>query len=61
APIFSQEEYIARVLENMPEGSVFLTVQATDQDGGVNGDISYQLSQAVGERDSAFVIDPITG
>ncbi|CAN8189759.1 unnamed protein product [Coccothraustes coccothraustes] len=61
APIFTKEVYIGRVLENMPEGSVVLTVLATDPDAGVNGDISYQLSQAVGESDSAFVIDAITG
>ncbi|XP_063269778.1 protocadherin beta-4-like [Prinia subflava] len=61
APTFTQEEYIGRVLENMPEGSVVLTVLATDPDAGVNGDIAYQLSQAVGQSDSAFVIDPLTG
>ncbi|NXP59077.1 PCDB4 protein, partial [Chloropsis cyanopogon] len=61
APIFTQEEYIARVLENMPEGFVVLNVRAADPDAGVNGDISYQLSQAVGQSDSTFVIDPITG
>ncbi|XP_063269577.1 protocadherin beta-4-like [Prinia subflava] len=61
APTFTQEEYIGRVLENMPEGSVVLTVLATDPDAGVNGDISYQLSQAGGQSDSAFVIDPRTG
>ncbi|NWI00661.1 PCDB1 protein, partial [Tichodroma muraria] len=61
APIFTQEVYIGKVLENMPEGSVVLTVLAMDQDAGVNGEISYQLSQAVGQSDSAFVIDPITG
>uniref|UniRef100_A0A8C3MA62 Uncharacterized protein n=1 Tax=Geospiza parvula TaxID=87175 RepID=A0A8C3MA62_GEOPR len=61
APKFTQEVYIGKVLENMPEGSVVLTVLATDPDAGVNGDITYQLSQAVGQSDSAFVIDPITG
>ncbi|NXI08335.1 PCDB4 protein, partial [Irena cyanogastra] len=60
-PKFTQEVYIGKVLENMPEGSVVLTVLATDPDAGVNGDISYQLSQAAGQSDSAFVIDPITG
>uniref|UniRef100_A0A8C9N3C5 Cadherin domain-containing protein n=1 Tax=Serinus canaria TaxID=9135 RepID=A0A8C9N3C5_SERCA len=57
APIFTQERYSGKVLENMPEGSVVLTVQATDQDEGTNGDISYQLNQVVGQSDSAFVID----
>uniref|UniRef100_A0A8C9N1G9 Protocadherin beta 3 n=1 Tax=Serinus canaria TaxID=9135 RepID=A0A8C9N1G9_SERCA len=61
APVFMQERYVMKVLENLPEGSVVLTVQATDQDEGVNGDISYQLSQVVGQSDSAFVIDPRTG
>uniref|UniRef100_A0A803V826 Cadherin domain-containing protein n=1 Tax=Ficedula albicollis TaxID=59894 RepID=A0A803V826_FICAL len=61
APVFTKEVYIAQVLENMPEGSVILTVLATDQDAGVNGDISYQLSQTVEQSDSAFVIDPRTG
>ncbi|NXC03044.1 PCDB4 protein, partial [Orthonyx spaldingii] len=61
APVFTQEEYIGQVLENMPEGSVVLTVLATDPDAGVNGDISYQLSQAVGQSNSAFAIDPKTG
>ncbi|XP_038006197.1 protocadherin beta-15-like [Motacilla alba alba] len=61
APIFTQEEYIGRVLENMPEGSVVLTVLATDPDAGVNGQISYQLSEVVDQSESAFVIDPMTG
>ncbi|XP_059339586.1 protocadherin beta-15-like [Ammospiza nelsoni] len=61
APKFTQERYIGKVLENIPEGSVVLNVLATDRDAGVNGDISYQLSQAADQSDSAFVIDPITG
>ncbi|XP_053847385.1 protocadherin beta-15-like [Vidua macroura] len=61
APSFTKEVYIGKVLENMPEGSVVLTVLATDQDAGINGNISYQFSQAVGQNDSAFVIDSITG
>ncbi|NWZ42558.1 PCDBD protein, partial [Brachypodius atriceps] len=61
APIFKQEVYVAKVLENMPEGSVVLSVLATDQDAGVNGEISYHLSQVVGQSDSAFVVDPKTG
>uniref|UniRef100_A0A803VAB3 Cadherin domain-containing protein n=1 Tax=Ficedula albicollis TaxID=59894 RepID=A0A803VAB3_FICAL len=61
APVFTQQRYISKVLENMPEGSVVLTVLATDQDAGDNGDITYQLNQAVGQSDSAFVIDARTG
>uniref|UniRef100_A0A803VD65 Cadherin domain-containing protein n=1 Tax=Ficedula albicollis TaxID=59894 RepID=A0A803VD65_FICAL len=59
APMFTKHVYIAKVLENMPEGSVILTVLATDQDAGINGDISYEITELVG--DSAFLIDPRTG
>ncbi|XP_063024576.1 protocadherin beta-15-like [Melospiza melodia melodia] len=61
APKFMQEPYITKVSENTPKGSVILTVLAADPDEGVNGDISYQLNEVVGQSESVFVIDPITG
>ncbi|KAM4652998.1 protocadherin beta-16-like [Amazona ochrocephala] len=61
APVFTQKDFIAQVLENAPEGSVVLRVVATDRDAGVNGDISYQFSQAGDQSHSAFVIDPMSG
>ncbi|XP_062485289.1 protocadherin beta-15-like [Pezoporus occidentalis] len=61
APIFSQELYVGQVLENAPEGSVVLRVIATDRDAGINGDISYQISQAGDQSYSAFTIDPVSG
>ncbi|XP_021144574.2 protocadherin beta-15-like [Columba livia] len=60
-PVFTQDRYVGRILENAPEGSVVLRVVATDQDTGHNGDISYQFSQAVSQSDSAFVIDAVSG
>ncbi|NWQ83285.1 PCDBF protein, partial [Columbina picui] len=60
-PVFTQERYVGKVLENAPEGSVVLRVVATDMDEGSNGDISYHFSQALGQSDSAFVIDPVSG
>ncbi|NXT28135.1 PCDB1 protein, partial [Syrrhaptes paradoxus] len=57
SPVFTQKVYIGRVLENAPEGSVVLSVVATDRDVGPNGDISYHFSQS----HSAFVIDPVSG
>ncbi|XP_065546595.1 protocadherin beta-15-like [Lathamus discolor] len=60
-PVFMQDRYIAQILENAPEGSVVLRVVATDRDAGVNGDISYQFSQAGGQSHSAFKIDPMSG
>ncbi|XP_077042459.1 protocadherin beta-15-like [Agelaius phoeniceus] len=61
APIFTQDVYHGQVLENTSEGSVVLTVLASDPDAGLNGDISYQLNEVLSQSESAFVIDPITG
>uniref|UniRef100_A0A8V5GG49 Uncharacterized protein n=1 Tax=Melopsittacus undulatus TaxID=13146 RepID=A0A8V5GG49_MELUD len=61
APTFTRKVFIAQVLENAPEGSVVVRVAATDRDMGVNGDISYQFSQAGDQSYSAFVIDPMSG
>ncbi|NXB54968.1 PCDG8 protein, partial [Leucopsar rothschildi] len=51
APTFTQKVYSGKIMENMPEGFVVLTVLASDQDAGVNGDISYELSEAAGLSD----------
>ncbi|KFV43823.1 Protocadherin beta-15, partial [Tyto alba] len=61
APIFTQELYVGQLLENAPEGSVVVSVVATDRDAGPNGDITYEFSQAVGQSNSAFGIDPVSG
>ncbi|XP_027766072.1 protocadherin beta-15-like, partial [Empidonax traillii] len=61
SPVFTQDRYTVQVLENASEGSVVLTVLATDKDVGVNGEISYQFSHAVSQSDSAFDIDPRSG
>ncbi|XP_059681517.1 protocadherin beta-15-like [Gavia stellata] len=60
-PVFTQKLYVGQVLENAPEGSVVLSVVATDLDAGPNGDISYQFSQAMGQSHSAFTLDPKSG
>ncbi|XP_050167803.1 protocadherin beta-15-like [Myiozetetes cayanensis] len=61
APVFTQDRYTGQVLENTLEGSVVLTVLATDQDAGLNGDISYQFSEGVSDSESLFEIDPKSG
>ncbi|XP_053935935.1 protocadherin beta-4-like [Cuculus canorus] len=60
-PVFTEDRYIGQILENAPEDSVVLRVMATDLDAGINGDISYQFSQEVGQSESAFAIDPKSG
>ncbi|XP_069725648.1 protocadherin beta-15-like [Phaenicophaeus curvirostris] len=61
APVFTQKLYVGQILEDAPEGTVVLRVMATDLDLGTNGDIFYHFSQEVGQRESAFVIDPMSG
>ncbi|XP_069725658.1 protocadherin beta-15-like [Phaenicophaeus curvirostris] len=61
APIFTQELYVGQVLENAPEGTVVLSVVATDQDAGSNGEIFYRFSQEAGKSESAFEIDAKSG
>ncbi|NXB63097.1 PCDBF protein, partial [Struthidea cinerea] len=61
APVFTQKIYVGQVLENSPEGSVVLSVVAADRDIGVNGDITYQFTQAVSETDNPFTIDSMSG
>ncbi|XP_072791527.1 uncharacterized protein [Taeniopygia guttata] len=45
APVFSQAEYTVRVPEDVPVGSVLVTVTATDADEGLNGQVIYSLKK----------------
>lgn len=57
-PVFSQDEYNDDLIENNYVGKVLMTVNATDQDSGSNGEISYSL---VGQSAGLFHVDPDTG
>ncbi|XP_069725646.1 protocadherin beta-15-like [Phaenicophaeus curvirostris] len=61
APVFTQDRYIGQILENAPESTVVLSVVASDLDTGLNGDISYQFIEEVGQRHLAFEIDHKNG
>ncbi|NWI35377.1 PCDGE protein, partial [Picathartes gymnocephalus] len=41
APVFSQAEYMVRVPEDVPVGSVLVNVTAKDADEGLNGHVKY--------------------
>ncbi|NXD73497.1 PCDG7 protein, partial [Eolophus roseicapillus] len=41
APVFSQAEYTVRVPEDVPVGSVLVTLTASDADEGLNGHVKY--------------------
>ncbi|XP_036403595.1 protocadherin Fat 4-like [Megalops cyprinoides] len=62
APIFSSSLYKVRVSENVPFGTTILTLNATDLDEGVNGEILYSIVERGGlDPVDVFDIDPITG
>ncbi|XP_058263779.1 protocadherin gamma-A11-like isoform X12 [Hemibagrus wyckioides] len=45
SPVFSQPIYRVSLSENIPKGSLVVTVSATDKDKGSNGEITYSFSQ----------------
>ena len=58
SPQFVQEHYEGSIPENSPLGTPVLTVEATDRDTGVNGDIRYSLSS---DAVSFFAINATSG
>ncbi|XP_074012191.1 protocadherin gamma-A2-like [Numenius arquata] len=61
APAFSQAEYTVRVAEDVPVGSVLVTVTATDADEGLNGDVKYSLKKITEKASKIFQLDFETG
>lgn len=61
-PIFEQcNEYAPQVLEGAPSGTPVITVKATDQDKGHNGQVRYSIVQQPNQKGTKFVVDEITG
>ncbi|PKK21808.1 FAT atypical cadherin 2 [Columba livia] len=58
APSFSQSSYRGAFDENVPPGTSVLTVQATDEDEGNNGFVTYTIAN---QKSVPFVIDPYSG
>ncbi|XP_045080307.1 protocadherin alpha-7-like [Coregonus clupeaformis] len=62
SPFFSEQLYKVQVPENVPSGATILTLNATDFDEGVNGDIVYSLTtNEDSENTEMFSIDPQSG
>ncbi|KAM9740575.1 protocadherin gamma-A4-like isoform 20-T20 [Menidia menidia] len=59
-PVFSQSVYKASLSENSPVDTIVLTVSATDEDEGVNGDVTYGFDH-VSDDNQVFSLDPKTG
>ncbi|XP_074169785.1 protocadherin gamma-B1 isoform X12 [Rhinolophus sinicus] len=61
APVFSQDTYRVRLQENVPRGTSVLQVKATDQDEGVNAELTYAFLKAPGSTSLLFKLNPNTG
>ncbi|NXD88968.1 PCDG7 protein, partial [Halcyon senegalensis] len=64
APVFAEArpaEYTVRVPEDVPVGSVLVTVTATDADEGMNGNIKYSFHKISRRASELFLLDPETG
>uniref|UniRef100_A0A8B9G2X5 Cadherin domain-containing protein n=1 Tax=Amazona collaria TaxID=241587 RepID=A0A8B9G2X5_9PSIT len=61
APVFRQAEYTVRVSENVPVGSVLVTVTAFDADEGLNGHVKYSLTKITEKASKIFQLDSETG
>ncbi|XP_030921357.1 protocadherin gamma-A2 [Geospiza fortis] len=61
APVFSQAEYTVRVPEDVPVGSVLVTVTATDADEGLYGHVKYSLKKVSDMASNIFHLDSESG
>ncbi|XP_064886376.1 protocadherin gamma-A12-like [Columba livia] len=61
APVFSQAEYTVRVPEDLPVGSILVTVTATDPDEGLNGRVTYLFKKITEKASRIFHLDAETG
>ncbi|NXL68637.1 PCDG7 protein, partial [Chordeiles acutipennis] len=61
APVFSRAEYTVRVPEDVPVGSVLVTLKATDADEGINGDVKYSFQALSVKTSQFFQLDSETG
>ncbi|KAM9064827.1 protocadherin gamma-B2-like, partial [Sarcophilus harrisii] len=60
-PVFSQQVYRVSVRENLPPGSTILGVSATDQDEGVNAEITYSFQNVDEDVKLLFDLNQKTG
>ncbi|XP_069619826.1 protocadherin gamma-B1-like isoform X24 [Ranitomeya imitator] len=60
-PIFTQNLYKVSVKENIPVNSTILQVSASDEDEGVNAQITYSFSTMANNILKTFIINPENG
>lgn len=60
-PVFSQRVYKASVLENSPLGTVIATLNATDLDEGIYGEITYSFTHLSDKVAGVIELNPLNG
>ncbi|KAM5301566.1 protocadherin gamma-A11 isoform 8-T8 [Glossophaga mutica] len=60
-PKFTQSEYRVSVPENLSSGTQVLTVNATDPDEGINGEVVYSFRNVESKASEIFQLDSRTG
>ncbi|EMP24920.1 Protocadherin-23 [Chelonia mydas] len=58
SPVFAKKNYQTSVTEDLKEGSVVLELFASDEDGGLNGEVMYSL---IDDTLGAFTVNSTTG
>ncbi|XP_027697674.1 protocadherin gamma-A4-like isoform X8 [Vombatus ursinus] len=61
APVFTQSLYTMSVPENVPVGTLLLTVNATDPDEGINGKMTYFFRKITQKTSQVFRLNSLTG
>ncbi|KAM5299016.1 protocadherin gamma-A8 isoform 12-T12 [Ctenodactylus gundi] len=61
APVFAQPIYRVKVLENVPPGTLLVTVRASDLDEGANGKVVYKLRKVNERQSPLFQLNENTG
>ncbi|XP_036606136.1 protocadherin gamma-A4-like isoform X6 [Trichosurus vulpecula] len=61
APVFAQSLYTVSVPENVPVGTLLLTVNATDPDEGINGKLTYFFRKINQKTSQVFQLNSLTG
>ncbi|XP_075716448.1 protocadherin-23 [Rhinoderma darwinii] len=59
APVFDNTNYVASISSHTQPGTETLNVMATDRDGGMFGEVSYEL--ILGDKTAMFTIDSSSG
>nr|XP_054105986.1 protocadherin gamma-B7 isoform X17 [Callithrix jacchus] len=60
-PVFSQDVYRISLREDVPPGTSVLRVKATDQDEGINSEITYSFVGVADKAQHVFSLDYTTG